>query len=265
MKDFTLAAYLKYLLIIKRKYSNIITFEDYISTDSKPDSFCILRHDVDRFPNRALEMAILENKLGIRSTYYFRTRSHVLKKNIIKLIKGLNHEIGYHYECLSDSNGNLQKSFRNFATNLEVLRQITEIKTISMHSAPLSKFDNRDMWKNELFHTDLKTKFNILGEIYIDIDYSDIFYITDAGRNWYNEKNNLRDKVKSDIDSNIDPSSTLIEFLEKDPPSKFIFALHPERWPSSRLGFYQSFLFDKFANLAKEILESINPRNKFYN
>ena len=63
MKDFHLDAYKVYLNLIKKKFNTIITFDKYLSSQSLPDEFCILRHDVDRFPFRALNMAILENKM----------------------------------------------------------------------------------------------------------------------------------------------------------------------------------------------------------
>jgi len=47
-------------------------------------------------------MARLENELGIKATYFFRTIPHTFKPEIIKEIAGMGHEIGYHYENLSE-------------------------------------------------------------------------------------------------------------------------------------------------------------------
>jgi hypothetical protein len=38
---------------------------------NKSEQFCLVRHDVDRKPLNALKMAEIENKLGVKSTYYF--------------------------------------------------------------------------------------------------------------------------------------------------------------------------------------------------
>ena len=72
MKDFTLKAYKEYLLCLKSQSVSFLTFEEFIQMESKPEDFCLIRHDVDRMPNRALKMAKLEKSIGIRSTYYFR-------------------------------------------------------------------------------------------------------------------------------------------------------------------------------------------------
>ena len=60
----------------------------------------VLRHDIDRKPMNALRMAELEYELGIQSTYYFRFPC-TFKPEIIRKIRDLGHEVGYHYEVLS--------------------------------------------------------------------------------------------------------------------------------------------------------------------
>ena len=62
----------------------------------------ILRHDVDRLPENSLETAKIEHDLGINGTYYFRIGPESYDENIIKQIAGLGHEVGYHYEKLSE-------------------------------------------------------------------------------------------------------------------------------------------------------------------
>ncbi len=53
---------------------------------------------MDRKPGNALKMARLEDEMGIRATYFFRTIPHTFKPEIIKEVSGMGHEIGYHYE-----------------------------------------------------------------------------------------------------------------------------------------------------------------------
>ena len=78
-----------------------------------------------RMPERALVTAKIEHELGIKSTYYFRMIKSVFKPQIIRQINEMGHEIGYHYETLSEANGNTKKAiefiqitFRKFKTNL---------------------------------------------------------------------------------------------------------------------------------------------------
>ncbi|WP_269849870.1 hypothetical protein [Methanosarcina horonobensis] len=78
-----------------------------------PERFVLLRHDVDRMPGRALATAQIEHELGIKATYYFRTSENVFKPDIIRQIRDMGHEIGYHYETLSEAKGD-KKSLRAF-------------------------------------------------------------------------------------------------------------------------------------------------------
>jgi len=64
-----------------------------------------------------------------------------------------------------------------------------------MHGRSLSRHDNRDLWK-----TYNSRDLGILAEPCFDVDYSQVFhitdtvYITDTGRKWNNETSNMRDK-----------------------------------------------------------------------
>ena len=66
-------------------------------------------------------MAEIENNYGVRSTYYFRAKKNVFVPQIILKIAEMGHEIGYHYECLSDTNGDVEKALIDFE-NLKKLR-----------------------------------------------------------------------------------------------------------------------------------------------
>ena len=102
----------------------------------KPDDFVIIRHDVDRMPYRALDMAKLESKKGIKSTYYFRSKKHTFKPKIIKEISSLGHEIGYHYESLSDAKGDMDLAFADFEKNLNRFLGKPQIELIDEFGTP---------------------------------------------------------------------------------------------------------------------------------
>ena len=104
------------------------------------------------------------------------------------------------------------------------MRQIVPVKTISMHGRPFKKYDNRDIWKNLENSQYLKDKLNILGEVYLDIDYSDIAYINDTGRNWVSNKSNIRDKINSDINSDFKDEDELVDALMNRRFNKIVFA-----------------------------------------
>jgi len=254
MKDFTLTAYEKYLRAIKSSYENILRFEEYFLAQPNPEKFCLIRHDVDRKPKNALRMAKLESEMGIKTTYYFRAKSHTFIPEIITEIAGLGHEIGYHYECLSDTNGDMSLALKDFGHNLEEFRKIVPIKTISMHGRPLKAYDNRDMWRVKDNHNMLFGKYGILGEVYLDIDYTEIAYINDTGRNWTSAEFNKRDKVISDIEVDFGNGGKLLEFLNSPPHPKMVFQIHPERWEQNYAFWIKQFIKDVIINIAKCII-----------
>lgn len=254
MKDFTLAQYERYLTAIKNKNIPFYTYADFMKISVKPSSFCLVRHDVDRKPKNALNMAQLEYDLGVVSTYYFRTKSNTLKKKIIQKIEALGHEVGYHYENLSDTDGDMQMALKDFKTNLSKLREMATIQTCAMHGRPLKSYDNRDLWKNQQNHDLLLQEFKILGEVYLDIDYSDIAYINDTGRNWTSGKSNLRDKVISNIFADFNSGEELLSYLQENPHPKIVFQIHPERWSNNPLDWTLQYGMDLGVNWIKSIL-----------
>ncbi len=252
MKDFTLVAYEEYLKAILQSYDTIIRFDDYMEAEVKPSNFCMLRHDVDRKVKNAVAMAKLEASLGMKATYYFRV-PYTFEKESIQEIAALGHEIGYHYECLTDANGDEKKAIAIFDENLAKLREIVPIKTISMHGRPLSQYDNRDLWKVKEHHDHLTEKCNILGEIYLDIDYSDILYIGDTGRNWTNGKYNRRDFVSSNIKMDFNSAKDLLSYLQSPIYPKLIFQIHPERWTDDSMEYFAQQMKDNLINKVKVI------------
>lgn len=255
MRDFTLESYDRYLQAIISSYDKIITFQDYLTLHPKPSSFCIIRHDVDRKPRSALKMAEFEKTINVRSTYFFRTKSISFKPAIIKSINTLGHEIGYHYECLSDTNGNEKLALLDFEKNLTKLRNLCSVKTIAMHGSPLKPYNNSDMWRSPQNRTILKKKYNILGEAYLDIDYSDIVYINDTGRNWLTSKHNVRDKVNSTIRKEFSNGDELHGYLSSAPHPKIVFQVHPERWTDNTFSWLFQFVKDTIANIIKLLVK----------
>jgi hypothetical protein len=136
----------------------------------------ILRHDVDRRPGNALKTARLEHDLGIPASYYFRAVPESWDEAIIQKIAGLGHEIGYHYENLSACKGDPGRAWEDFQANLAKLRDLAPVTTICMHGSPLSRINNLDLWKTH----DYKA-LGIVGEPYLDVDFTQVFYLTDTG------------------------------------------------------------------------------------
>jgi len=249
MKDFTLEIYKELLIALKNAGYNFKTFEQFI--EEKPEGkTVILRHDVDRTPINAIKMAKLETDLNIKASYYYRIVSESYDENSIKKVVELGHELGYHYEDLSLTNGNYDKAYEMFKENLETFRKFYPIKTMCMHGSPMSKWDNRLLWKK----FDYK-KIGIIAEPYFDVDFNQLFYITDASRAWNNEEVTLRDKVESDLKFEISSTSDIINLLNKNElHDKLMISTHPHNWSASYFEWLKIFVWQTMKNQIKKIL-----------
>ena len=118
--DFTLEKYKKLLLSLKKQNYQFQTYDDFlINPKSKT---IILRHDVDLLPQNSLEFAKIQFDLNIVGSYYFRAVPESWDVNIIKEIASLGHEVGYHYETMDTSRGNIDLAYEEFCTNLDKLK-----------------------------------------------------------------------------------------------------------------------------------------------
>ena len=248
--DFTLQRYEEYLRALRRKFGRTVPFRELMGRDLPP-RFCALRHDVDRKAFRALEMARLEYGLGLVASYYFRV-PYTFDVNVIRGIEDLGHEIGYHYENLSETNGDMDAALEDFGNKLGQLREVANVTTCCMHGRPLKPYDNRDLWRDPARHSLLQERFGILGELYLDIDYTDIAYINDTGRNWTTGRANRRDHVDSSISASFDSGDELLAYFRERPHDRLVFQVHPERWTNSWAGFAAQWSLDAATNMAKQ-------------
>lgn len=250
MVDFTLNTYEKLLHQIRKANYQSRTMQEFLQTpQNSDDKIIVLRHDVDRRPQNALRMAQLEEKLNFKSTYYFRHMPHTFKADKILEIASMNHEIGYHYETLAKARGNYEKAYQIFTDELEDFRNLYHVRTACMHGRPLSKWDNRDLWKQFDYHS-----LGIIGEPYLSINYQEVLYITDTGRRWDGQKYNLRDKVDSSNNQPLIKTTAELSTFLKNNSRPIILQTHPERWAYSLPNFLVSYGSDLAANAIKSIL-----------
>ena len=208
MRDFTLDIYETVLNSFENKGYVFSTFEEYVLNHK--NKVVILKHDVDKLPKNALRMANLEKKFGIKTSYYFRIVKESYDEGIIKQIADLGHEVGYHYENLSEISKEKRVTSKeelyelaidDFRLNLEKLRKLYPVKTICMHGSPLSKWDNRDLWKKYNYRD-----YGIIADPYLDVDFDEVFYLTDTGRRWDGDSVSVRDKISGQLSKQRDES-----------------------------------------------------------
>jgi hypothetical protein len=188
--DFTVETYRELLQALKRQGFCFQTVEQFMR--GPLGKVVILRHDVDALPRNSLQMARLEQELGVVATYYFRAVPESWDEGVIREIAATGHEVGYHYESLTSCKGNMELAYEDFKRNLESLRKLTPVSTVCMHGSPLSGIDNLDLWKRYDYR-----ELGVIGEPYLDVDFDEVFYLTDTGRRWDGEAVSVRDKVKA--------------------------------------------------------------------
>jgi hypothetical protein len=250
-RDFTLQTYIKLIETLKSAGYSFQRFDEFLV---KPDPrVVILRHDVDKKPENSLKFAKLQFAMGIKGVYYFRAKKCSWDVDIIREIAAMGHEIGYHYENLATTNGNIDKAIIDFQTNLAKLRKLVPVSTICMHGSPLSKYDNRDIWKN----TNYKN-YDLNGEPYFDLDFDKVFYLTDTGRSWNARDKSIRDKVKSNYLFSFEKTNQIIESLKKNElPNSIMFNFHPQRWNDELFSWIKELLFQMVKNPFKRAINII--------
>lgn len=232
----------------KRDYE-VLPFRDYL--ERKPQARCIiLRHDVDKIPSNALICAGIEKSMNIRSTYYFRVVKESFNPGIIREIANMGHEIGYHYEDLVMAKGDMAEAIKLFTDHLAGMRKVADIKTICMHGNPLSRWDNLRLWDTYSYKD-----FKITGEPFLDLDFSQVYYLTDTGRRWDAFKSNVRDKVNTHFQYPISKTRDMIRFLEEDLlPDTIMLNMHPQRWNDRYISWIKELIFQNAKNQIKKLL-----------
>ena len=250
MRDFTLTIYKKILFEFLQVGYRFVSFGEFIQNSDKKEGTIILRHDVDRLPEQALKMARIEHGMRVKASYYFRCHRHGFDESVIRSVAALGHEIGYHYEDLSHAQGNFEKAITAFEKNLAGLRKLAEIKTICMHGNPLGNFDNRKLWERYDYRN-----FGIIFEPYFDIDYSNVFYITDTGRKWNSDNSNIRDKVNSGNNIRFRNTNNLILLIKFNKmPKKLVINVHPQRWNNKFFPWAKELIWQNMKNKVKYFL-----------
>ena len=241
--EFTISQYRKLLeALIAQRYV-FQTFKEFVEhTESRS---IILRHDVDLRPSYSLRFAKIQNEIGITGTYYFRIHTSSYNEAIIKEIKNLGHEIGYHYETMETANGGVDLAYEEFCHNLDLFRKIVPVETICMHGSPRSRFDNKDIWEKYDYR-----KLGILGDPYFDIDFNEVAYLTDTGRRWNGNRVIIRDKVKSPFNFNFRTTNDIIRSVDQL-PDKVMFTFHPQRWTDNPALWAKELVWQNFKNQVK--------------
>lgn len=137
--DFTLDNYKRLIEIAKEKGFNFISYTDEFVLERKD---ILWRHDVEFEPDIALEMAEIENCLGVKSTYFFQIHSPFYNlfdphyTEVFNKIKGLGHYVGLHFDSHYYKIDEEAKLNEFITIDKEYLEKVldTKIDTFSFHN-----------------------------------------------------------------------------------------------------------------------------------
>lgn len=232
-----------------------LTVHDYLTAEELPERFVVHRHDVDRKPENALAMARLEARLGVPSTYYFRTIEKVFRPELIRQIEALGHEVGYHYEDMDRAEGDVDAAHESFAEELGRLRELVTVETACMHGNPLTPHDNRDMWDS----ADQLGEYGLDGEAYLSMDFGDVIYFSDTGRTWRDGALKIKDHTVGEDGKRrqVDETSELIRLLEEREIPRLCLLTHPNRWAKDSTEMVVENAKDFTMNAGKRVLNLV--------
>ena len=249
--DFTINKYKELVSALKDAGYEFVTYAEY-AEGRRADKLIVMRHDVDKLVERARQLAEVENDMGVRASYYFREKFIDDDSDEIRYIESLGHEVGYHYEDFVMEKGDVDKAYAMFVRNIEKMRQVADVRTITMHGSPTSRFDSKDMWQVY----DYK-KLGLIGEPQVDVDWNDMFYLTDTGRSWNGV--NRRDKVV-DLKSVWEAKGWVYKITddvikavrEGSFPKHLMMTTHPQRWADNMCEWIKEFVMQGIKNLVKK-------------
>ncbi len=264
MIDFTTEIYctlLDKLQQVGYRFMTMTMTDSQESEAKKQESrLIILRHDVERYPERALRVAEMEYEKGIRATYYFRAVRESWDEDVIRKIAALGHEVGYHYESLTTANGDVDVAYKDFCENLERLRALVPVTSICMHGAPRSPYDSKDIWKKYSYR-----ELGIVAEPYLDTDFSQWFYLTDTGRRWDGYQVSVRDRIPQyqevweKAGLTFHTTQDIIRRVN-ELPARIMITTHPQRWNNFGWAWIQELMMQGIKNIVKRGLILVRNR-----
>lgn len=166
------------------------------------DSFVILRHDIEFDLERALELAQIENKAGIKSTYFIQVCSDaynpasIHNQKIIQTIQSLDHNIGLHLYV-----SHLSK-YDEFVFNKEAELQRLMLSKIADSNINIFSVHRPQKWFLEIREDYLSSMINAYGPSFFEYSKTpkNIKYYADSMHQWsYGEPALIKDFKKYQI------------------------------------------------------------------
>lgn len=172
---FTYKAYINMLNLLKANDYEFCKYGEH----SEEKKFVILRHDIDMDLEKALELAKLEYKNGVNSTYFVLLSTdfyNIFSKksnDILTEIISLGHDIGLHFDELRYNCKDIEDVKIMINKEVEIICKYMDynIKSVSMHRPSNMVLDN-------------DIKINGLINSYSKEYFEDFKYLSDSRMHW---------------------------------------------------------------------------------
>lgn len=247
--DFTIEKYRELLLALKEAGYELMRYDEYCE-GKRAERMVVMRHDVDRSVARARRLAETEKEMEVRASYYFREK--FIGDDVV-YIAGLGHEVGYHYEDLVVEKGDDERAYARCVRNIESMRQLADVRTITMHGSPMSGIDAKRIWEKYDYR-----EMGVIGEPQIDVDWAEMFYLTDTGRSWNGVSR--RDRValmQSEWKAKgwvYKMTDDVIKAVRNGSfPKRMMMTTHPQRWADSWGEWLKELVMQGVKNFIKKI------------
>ena len=140
MTDFSRHGFESVVQAIHAGGYRLIGFDELAAAQAADASLCLLRHDVDASMDFAVEMGEVEQRLGVRSTYFVMLRSpmyNLLGRHglqALRTLQTLEHDIGLHFDA-GASDWQDERIEDSLAFELGVLEHLLgrPVKAFSLH------------------------------------------------------------------------------------------------------------------------------------
>lgn len=211
-----------------------ITALEALGLSKTSSHYIIIKHDIETNLEKALHLALIENKFDIKATYYVQSYLLDDAKNVelLRVISELGHEVTYHYDVLDANDGDYKLAEEEFDQTLSKFSNIgLEVKTVCPHGNPIKERDgwssNKDFFRKE----HIRNKYSSIVDIVISPEKfinRDMVYISDAGFGWKKITDiSNNDKSISD-DLKLEGLDDVIALIDKT--KTVIVSAHPHRW-----------------------------------
>lgn len=238
---FTWADYDKLLAEITRPRYRVLPLKDF-AADATTDKVVVgLRHDIDSHPEKAMTMADLETKAGVRSSYFFLhsasyygiVKDGVMIRNaaiddLAKQLHDRGFEIGIHTDLFT-----LMWDYQ-FQPTAFIREEIAYYKTLDIPVVGAAAHGNATVIGKSVNNMWMFSEFNKKGEIIVNgkiYEYGN-HSIADYGLA-YEGYHLKHDAYTGDIDERFrgKPVEDMIAYIASLPPgSRLIILTHPEHW-----------------------------------